>query len=119
LAQHTQTAERMPASMSALYKAPDHKETMLPPAPALPKPPLSDTSAPTASSSTSPPTSVAQPWDGSSEGSTLTLLFPSFVMPINTLLTLERLEPFETLHRKGAVVKYDPKSMPSVIFVSQ
>jgi hypothetical protein len=51
--------------------------------------------------------------------SNLLLLFDLYVVPIDTLLAMDRLEPFETLHRQGTVVKYDPASMPTVIFVSQ
>jgi hypothetical protein len=62
---------------------------------------------------------MAQPSDGGSNSSALEMRFPLYVIPIHTLLAMERFEPFDVLNRQGTVVKYHPDSMPTVIFVSQ
>jgi hypothetical protein len=90
-----------------INKAPSkYEKQVLPPAPTMPEPETSSSS----------PRPAVEEWSTSSVPA---LLFPLYVMPITALLTMERFEPFETLHDQGTVVEYDPDSMQTVIFVSQ
>ena len=48
----------------------------------------------------------------------LTMQFPMYVLPVKTLLTLEKMESYEVLKEKGLLVEFDPKANGSTFFLS-